>query len=131
MAQSMPDVEHRIHPCSMVKSIFFAKIHASIRDHVMYMKYDRFREVAEKADELWNNHKSKMGMKVMKVLDDSEPEAPVQAKEDNDAVHQVNQSPLDDYCYYHRMWGSQAKNCRAPCKAKFPAPKNLQRQRRN
>ena len=113
----------------MVKSIFFAKINASIRDHVMDMKYDRFREVAEKADELWNNHKKKHEMRVMKVLDDSAPEVTAEAN-GNEPVSQVNQIP-DEYCYYHRTWGSQAKNCRAPCKAKFSAPKNGQKQRRN
>ena len=130
MAQSIPDGAHRAQPCSMIKSIFFAKINASIRDHIMDMKYDRFREVAEKADELWKNHKNKHEVRVMKVLDDSTPKSTTEGDE-LEAVNQVNHSLLEDYCYYHRMWGNQAKNCRAPCKAKNQVPKNAQRQRRN
>ena len=128
MAQSMPDSAHRTKPCSMVKSIFFAKIDPSIRDHVMYMPYDRFREVAEKADELWNNHKKKHEVVVMKVLENmgekSSPE-----NNNNEPILQVNQP--NDYCYYHRTWGNQAKNCRPPCKASSTAPKNGSKQRRN
>ena len=115
----------------MIRSIFLAKIDPSIRDHITDMKYTRFREVAVRADELWFNHKNQQKLKVMKVMDDSIAKAVPEPTVDTDVVNQVTQSPVDDYCYYHRVWGSQAKNCRSPCKAKKSPPKNGPRQRRN
>ena len=38
---------------------------------------------------------------------------------DSDSVNQV----MNDYCRNHRIWGSQAKNCRPPCKANISPPK--------
>ena len=115
--------------------MYFAKLDPQIRDHVVSMSYDRFRDVALKANEHWFARKSTNIDSVAKVSWAAE----VDDLESHDsAAHSIH--ALEEYCYYHRVWGKEAQNCRAPCRFQKKmtssstspkAPKNVNKRRKN
>ena len=52
MLATLPAGEDQSNPPSLFRSIFFEKLPSDIRDHIMMLRYDRFRDVAITADEL-------------------------------------------------------------------------------
>ena len=112
MLSLMPNTEDKAKPSSLFTSMFFSKLDPQIRDHVVGMSYERFRDVAMKADEHWFARQSTNIDSVASVINWSEE---VDREEVNE---QVSINVLDEYCYYHRVFGKEAQNCRAPCRFK-------------
>ena len=110
---SLVTEEDKAKPSSLFRSMFFAKLDPVIRDHVVSIPYERFREVALKADEHWFARKSTTFDSVANVNWVKEVEDQESAE---GAVDSIN--VLEEYCYYHRVFGKEAQNCRAPCKFK-------------
>ena len=109
--------------------MYFAKLDPQIRDHVVSMSYERFRDVALKADEHWFARQSANVDSVAAVVSWADE---IEIKEV--AADSIN--ALEEFCYYHRVFGKDAQNCRQPCKYKKTtssnkAPKNAQARRRN
>ena len=90
--------------------MYFAKLNPQIRDHVVSMPYERFRDVALKADEHWFARKSTNIDSVARVSWAAEVENEIQ----DSAACSIN--ALEEFCYYHRVFGKDAQNCRPPCK---------------
>ena len=111
MLSLLPNTEDKAKPSSLFTSMYFSKLDPQIRDHVVGMAYDRFRDVAMKADEHWFAKQATIES-VAAVAD--------WAKEVD--VEEVNETlsinVLEDFCYYHRVFGKEAQNCRAPCRYK-------------
>ena len=134
MLSLLPNTEDKAKPSSLFTSMYFSKLDPQIRDHVVGMSYERFRDVAMKADEHWFARQSSVES-VAAVANWAEE---VDVQEVNE---QVSISVLDDYCYYHRVFGKEAQNCRAPCRFKkttssnqpnqSKAPKNVKARRKN
>ena len=77
---------------------------SEIRDHVMMLRYERFRDVAITADELWmsRNVNERESVAAMDwAAEEPEPESV--------------SSLLDELCFFHRAWNKKANRCRPPC----------------
>ena len=113
-------------------SFYLLKIFPQIHDHVVSMPYERFRDVALKADEHWFARKSTNIDSMARVNWAEEVE---EAEIEEASSNSINS--LEEYCYYHRVFGKEAQNCRAPCKFKSKTtssqktPKNAKARRRN
>ena len=135
MLSLLPNTEDKSKPSSLFTSMYFSKLDPQIRDHVVSMSYERFRDVAMKADEHWFARQSANVESVAAVVNWADE---VDVQEVNE---QISISVLDDYCYYHRVFGKEAQNCRAPCRFKkttasnqanqSKAPKNAKARRKN
>ena len=114
MLSLIPNEEDKSRPSSLFRSMYFAKLDPQIRDHVVSMSYERFREVAIKADEHW----------FARQATNIESVAAAVSWSDEVEIHEAASSStssvnaLEEYCYYHRVWGKDAQNCRKPCKFK-------------
>ena len=132
MLSLIPNEEDKSKPSSLFRSMYFAKLDPQIRDHVVSMTYERFRDVALKADEHWFARQSANIDSVAAVVNWAD-EVEVQEVAAADSIN-----ALEEYCYYHRVFGKDAQNCRPPCRYKKTtssppnkAPKNAQTRRRN
>ena len=132
MLSLIPNEEDKAKPSSLFRSMFFSKLDPQIRDHVVSMTYERFRDVALKADEHWFARQTANIESVATVVNWADE---VDVQEVNE---QISINVLDEYCYYHRVFGKEAQNCRAPCRFKKTtssetkkAPKNVKTRRRN
>ena len=111
MLSLIPNEEDKSKPSSLFRSMYFAKLDPQIRDHVVSMPYERFRDVAIKADEHWFARQSANIDSVATVSW-------------ADEVNEICEAPansinaLEEFCYYHRVFGKDAQNCRQPCKFK-------------
>ena len=114
MLSLIPNEEDKSRPSSLFRSMYFAKLDPQIRDHVVSMPYQRFREVAIKADEHWFARQASNIDSVAAAVSWSE-EVEIHEAASN-STPTVN--ALEEYCYYHRVWGKDAQNCRKPCKFK-------------
>ena len=108
MLSLIPNEEDKSKPSSLFRSMYFAKLDPQIRDHVVSMPYERFRDVALKADEHWFARQSANIDSVATVSWADEVE--IQEAPQNSI------NALEEYCYYHRVFGKDAQNCRQPCK---------------
>ena len=132
MLSLIPQEEDKSKPSSLFPSMYFAKLDPQIRDHVVSMSYERFRDVALKADEHWFARKSTNIDSVAKVSWAAEVE---DFEIQDSASYSIN--ALEEYCYYHRVFGKEAQNCRAPCRfqkkttSSPKTPKNVNARRKN
>ena len=117
MLSWIPKEEDKSKPSSLFRSMFFAKLDPQIRDHVVSMPYDRFRDVAMKADAHWFARQATNIDSVASVINWAEEVEVNEVQE----VNQCSINALEEFCYYHRVFGKDAQNCRPPCKFKKPA----------
>ena len=108
-------------PGFLLRAIFFERMPADIRTHLVSMKTESMTTLADKADELYSSRV------VTSFLVDQEPE-------DNTLrLEPVTVCPVSlptSQCWYYATFGPSATKCRAPCSYRPPAG-NGQRRRRN
>ena len=128
MLSLIPNEEDKSKPSSLFRSMYFAKLDPQIRDHVVSMPYQRFRDVAIKADEHWFARQATNIDSVATVSWSDEVEIHEAA---SNSIQQPSVNALEEYCYYHRVFGKEAQNCRKPCKFKKTTSSNQVSKQKN
>ena len=135
MLSLIPNEEDKSKPSSLFHSMYFAKLDPQISDHVVSMSYKRFRDVALRADEHWFARKSSNIDSVAMVSWAAELDEVEKVETHDTDSHSIY--ALEEYCYYHRVFGKEAQNCRAPCRfqkkttSSQKTPKNVNARRKN
>ena len=97
-------------PCFIFKEIFMRQMPGDIRPHLAQTDVSDFRELARIADVMWAARSPNVSALTRQLPRIKHPIPAASA-----AVSPHKQPEGDPFCYYHRRFGSKAKQCRPPC----------------
>ncbi|XP_062889690.1 uncharacterized protein LOC134338085 [Mobula hypostoma] len=105
-------------PCLMFEQAFLEQLPEDICLLLSDADFSNPREVAARADVLWNARKER-GASVAQI---TKPRAQRQTRPGPAAEPTKpgdgSEEPNEQWCFYHQRWGTEARRCRPPCK--FP-----------
>ena len=88
-------------PCFLFRQIFLEQLPEDIRAHLIRSGLSDCRELAKAADELWQSRSVSTTHAI--------------SRPPNHSRSVQRAMPSDPFCFYHRKFGSKARQCRPPC----------------
>ena len=104
MLALLPDDANREQPGFLFRTLFLRKLPADIRYHLIALKEESMRSLAEKGDVLWSTRPSAALHSCIEPTD-----------EECMAVAAPPPRRGGGFCWYHATYGKDASKCRTPC----------------
>ena len=101
-------------PCFLFRQLFIEQMPANMRPHLARINDDNYRTLAQEADKLWHSNPSPSCDAIANRNQSMSRQATKHRRLPPPSSDNIP-STTSGECYYHRRFGTQARQCRPPC----------------
>ena len=101
-------------PCFLFRQLFIEQMPANMRPHLARINDDNYRTLAQEADKLWHSNPSPSCDAIANHNQSMSRQATKHRRLPPPSSDNIP-STTSGECYYHRRFGTQARQCRPPC----------------